>query len=146
MDVCFPSGLRSCVCRRRFAWTTADYAYESRPSVIFHESFGFWPTPDVKITNSYRRDSLKFDDSSLEFFADQATIDRILANRFHPIEWKDIADSYSSQPFWWPRVAGPEFKFYGTNVRSADFHDYFLPQQVLIYDAHDKKVYERNRQ
>jgi len=121
-------------------------AYSSRPAVIFHESFGFWPTPDVKIVNSFRRDWAKFDDSYLEFHADQATIDRILANGFEPITYKDVPPAHSATPSWWTPSLGPDAEIYATCADDPDLHgdfSYFVKHQLLIYEPSSKKVFQR---
>ncbi len=129
-----------------FALLSFGWWYSSLPSVIFHDSFGFWPTPDVKIVNSFHRDSVKFDDSYLELYAKQPTIDRILANGFEPIVAKDIPPEHAEVPSWWTPNLGPGSKIFSTAAHDPKLHgefSYFIEHQLLVYDPVSKRVYQR---
>jgi hypothetical protein len=120
--------------------------YVTRPSVIFRNSVGFSPTPDVKILHSLRHMPTDWDDTYLVFYADQSTIDRILQDGFTLISAKDIVE-YSNTPAWWVPRTGDDAKIYATNVsdRPQPFFAYWDSHRLLIYEPNTKKVYFRYR-
>ena len=101
--------------------------------------------PNVKILNSFRRDSAKWDEWYLEFSADQSTIDRILANGFEPIAAKEMPEILGQVPSWWTPNLGPDAKIYATGVHDPDFRKLYFEHRLLIYEPQGKKVYYRYR-
>ena len=63
---------------------------DSQPAAIFQSSFGFAPTPDVKIINTFRSGPMKWTDAFIEFEADEAIIQRILGQGYKPLRENEI--------------------------------------------------------
>jgi hypothetical protein len=126
-----------------FCWMEVASYHATLPTVIFRTSFGFDPTPDVKILNSFRDLANKWDEVYMEFYADEPTIDRILQNGFARISFEDIIER-STAPTWWLPNTGPGVRIYATRTDDPDFHGEFrfsFSHQLLIYDPANKKVY-----
>jgi hypothetical protein len=128
-------------------WQVMTY-YESRPEVIFADSFGFSPTPDVQIIDSSRDHGAKWDKAYLEFKADRSTIDRIVQNRFTPIPAKDYFETFGTPSWWMPDIDKPGTLIYVTNLE--DLKDVrrdrrFCDHELLIYDCEYKIAYSRYR-
>jgi hypothetical protein len=124
-------------------WMAAASYYATRPAVIFRTSFGFSPTPDVKILNSFRDLANKWDEVYLEFYADEPTIRRIVQKGFAPISAKDIIQRYTA-PAWWTPSTGPGVEIYATRSDDPEFRGefrYFFQHQLLIYDPASKRVH-----
>jgi hypothetical protein len=127
--------------------------YRSLPSVVFRDSLGFDPPPDVTFVDSLRHMPIDWDDSYLVFYASDVTIEGILQNGFAPIRPSDI-DEYGTDPQWWKPPKGPSVRIYATNTddpvfRNQDFR-FFLSHRLLTYDSglgdpHRRKVYLRYR-
>ena len=127
--------------------------YQSLPGVVFRHSLGFDPPPDITFVNSLRHMPIDWDDSYLEFYASDSTINRIIQNGFAPIEPADIIE-YSMTPEWWKPPPGPSIRIYATNTDDPQFRDekfrFFLSHRLLIYDPGSgdpgkRKVYFRYR-
>jgi hypothetical protein len=121
--------------------------YAALPNVIFRGSLGFEPTPDVTIVNSYRDMPTDWDDTYLEFYADQSTIDRILKKGYTPISTSDIVE-YQHAPEWWTPSTGPGARIYATHTDDPGFRSdfrYFVSHELLMYDPVSKKAYYRYR-
>ena len=127
--------------------------YHSLPSVVFRDSVGFDPPPDITIQNSLRHMPTKWDDSFLEFSASDATIHRILPNGFTSIQTADIIE-YGNTPGWWQPPAGSGVRIYATNTNDPHFRDehfrYFVSHRLMVYDPgsgnpSNRKVYFRYR-
>ena len=127
--------------------------YQSLPGVVFRDSVGFDPTPDITIGNSLRHMPVDWDDSYLEFYASDSTINRILQNGFASILPTDIVE-YSTEPGWWSPPAGPNIRIYATNTDDPHFRDkdfgFSGSHRLLIYDPGSgdpskRKVYFRYR-
>jgi hypothetical protein len=129
-------------------FVAADY-YRSLPNVIFRSSFGFSPTADIQIINSTRHWQGDFDDTYLEFCANESTINKIISDRFIVVSAGDIIE-YSSAPKWWKPRTGSGVRIYATIARGATYFDEnyrdFVKHQLLIYDPVGKKAFYRQRQ
>jgi len=127
--------------------------YHTLPSVVFQDSVGFAPPADVTIENSLRHKPTDWDDSFLEFYASDSTIERILRNGFVSIPPADIIE-YSDAPAWWAPPQGEHVRTYATNTYDPKFHDedlrFFVSHRLLIYDPgsgqpEKRRVYFRYR-
>ena len=126
--------------------------YQSLPSVVFRDVAGFPPPPDVTFVKSLWHVPTKWDDSYLECYASDATIDEILSRGFVPISPRDVIN-YGGTPDWWLPPAGPSVRIYATNTDDPDFRgnfSYFVSHKLLIYDPGSgnpgrRKVYLRYR-
>jgi hypothetical protein len=122
--------------------------YRSRPNVIFADSFGFSPTPDVQILNSSRNSPTKWDVVYLEFDADPATVNRILQKGFARIQAKDIIERYDAPPWWTPNTIKAGVLIYATGTAEREYrgeYRYFFNHDLLIYDPQTKHAYFRFR-
>jgi hypothetical protein len=128
-----------------FCWIEAVSFHATRPTVVFRESFGFDPTPDVRILHSFREPANKWDTAYLEFYADESTIDRILQNGLAPISTRGII-RYGSQPEWWTPYPGPGVRVYTSHPEDPELpgesHG-FTPRDLLVYDPASRKAYYR---
>jgi hypothetical protein len=118
-------------------WEAITY-YRSRPGVIFADSFGFAPTPDVQINNSFRNAPTKWDEVYLEFNADRSTIDRIVQKRFAPIPPKDVFKILGTPSWWTPNIEKPGILIYVTDLqdlKDARRDPQFCDHDLLIYDT-----------
>lgn len=111
--------------------------YHSLPGVVFPDSVGFTPTPDVVIVNSLRHDPIDSDDSYLEFYASDSTIDRILQDGFAQIPPADFVEierniERNLAPAWWSPPTGPNVRVYASS-QDKDRRSGFS-QRLLIYD------------
>jgi hypothetical protein len=133
------------------SWAIAFY--QSLPGVVFPDSVGFTPTPDVVIINSLRHEPIDWDDSYLEFYASDSTVDRILKTGFvqfpaaECVKFKRDIESYMA-PSWWNPPAGPNIRI------CARFQDkdlrFHYSYRLLIYDpsagdAAKRHIYFRHR-
>ena len=127
--------------------------YQSLPSVVFRDSAGFDPTPDVTIVHSLRHMPADWDDSYLVFYASDSTIDKILDDGFARIKPKDIID-YGEPAVWWTPPTSLSVRIYATNTDDPDFRSelfrFFVRHRLLIYDPGSgapgkRKVYFRYR-
>jgi hypothetical protein len=135
-----------------FFWAISFY--HSRPTVVFRESLGFVPPPDVTIINSLRHEPIDWNDTYLEFYADDSTINRILQDGFVAIHASDIIDDTYYPPHWWTPPTGPSIRIYATNTYDPHFRDktwrWSVRHKLLIYDrdsgdTEKRKVYIRYR-
>jgi hypothetical protein len=121
--------------------------YQALPAVIFRSSFGFSPTPDVKILHSCRAQPAHIESTYLEFYADESTIERVLKNGFAPISAQDIIECFNI-PDWWTPNTGRGARIYATGTTDPEYRGdfrYFFSHQLLIYDPTSKKAYYRDR-
>jgi hypothetical protein len=128
-----------------FCWIEAVSFYATLPSVVFRDSFGFDPTPDVRILHSSRDLANKWDGAYLEFYADESTIDRILQNGLAPIPIspRGIIEHGGPKPAWWAPTTGPGVKAYTTYPDDPELQGEFggfSPHDLLIYDPESKKA------
>lgn len=124
-----------------------ESCYESLPTVVFRRSFGFAPTPDIKILHSCRILNNKWDEAYLEFYADESTINRVLQNGYAAISADDIIERYSA-PTWWKPSTTPGVRIYATHTDDPEYHGehrYFFNHELLIYEPATKKAYARYR-
>ena len=120
--------------------------FTTLPAVLFQESFGFAPTPDIKILNSHQGMPTDWLETYLEFHADQVSVDRILRNGFAPISEEDIIEQ-GMAPSWWTPPTGSGIEIYATGTDDPGFHGDFhfaFSHQLLIYDPQTKTVYYRH--
>jgi len=115
----------------------AASVYRSLPGVVFQDSVGFAPPPDVTVLNSLRHMPTDWDDSYLELDASDKTIRRILEGGFSPIPPEEFIKD-GTAPGWWKPPAGPSARVYATSNR------------LLIYDPgsgnpEKRRVYIRYR-
>lgn len=134
------------------SWATSFY--HSWPTVVFRESLGFDPPPDVTIVSSLRHEPIDWDDTYLVFDATDSTINRILQDGFVPIQASDIIEHTYQIPYWWAPPTGPSIRIYATNTDDPHFHDktfrWAVRHKVLIYDPNSgdpakRRVYFRYR-
>jgi hypothetical protein len=119
-------------------------------SYVFERSFGFAPTPDVRITNSSWRTEDRTRSQYLEFYADQATIDRIVKRS--SLQRSDRGETVlgrpNRDPSWWDCWGGPTsrvvYSFSGFNsMRPNVDREFGSEDEVLIYDAPSRHAYYR---
>jgi hypothetical protein len=107
------------------------------PGEVFRDSVGFDPTPGITIVRSLRHMPTDWDDSYLEFYASDSTINRILQNGFTSISRAEIVE-YATTPGWWRPPTGPGIRIYATNNDDPKFRDmnfrYFVSHRLLVYD------------
>ena len=133
--------------------TSGIWFYRSLPSVVFHDSFGFDPTSDITFVNSLRHMPTDWDDSYLEFYTSDSTIERIVQDGFTTVS-PDIPITESTAPKWWVPPTGPDIRIYVTNPDNRKFEDesfgLFGAEKLLIYDpnqgdSNKRHVYFRYR-
>lgn len=112
--------------------------YQSLPSVVFRDSVGFDPTSDITIVYSLRHEPIDWDDSYLEFYASDSTINQILQNGFVPIRPTEIIEDTYCMPYWWNPPTGQRIRIYATNTDDPEFQNkdfrWSVSHKLLIYD------------
>jgi hypothetical protein len=122
--------------------------YRSLPSVVFRDSLGFAPPPDITFVNSLRHMPTDWDDSYLEFRADEHAINKVRRSGFVPISSSDIIE-YGDEPEWWKPPTGPRIRIWATNTNDPSFRDkdfrFFVSHKLLIYDPINERAFFRHR-
>jgi hypothetical protein len=120
---------------------------KSLPNKVYKDSFGFGPTPDVRIVNSSWDGSCDSDCRYLKFYADQSTIDMITSQELTRRRdlWRDTwLDFRPDDPSWWRPCFEPNYHVY---TYDDDFgrhkRGHSLEQEVLIYYPSSKEAYYR---
>lgn len=119
-------------------------------SYVFEHSFGFAPTQDVQIAYStWRTDDLARG-QYLKFYADQRTIDRIVAAKsLQRGERVDVLMRRNEDPSWWECCwSMPEhsnvYGYCGNNcMRPNGDQEYHTEDEALIYDPKSRQAYYR---
>lgn len=128
--------------------------YQSLPGVVFRGSVGFDPTTDITIVNSLRHMPIDWDDTYLEFYANDSSINRIIQSEFVAIPSADIIEDTYDPPKWWTPPTGSDIQIFATNADNPQFRDknfrWSVSHKLLIYapssgDPSTKLVYFRYR-
>jgi hypothetical protein len=122
--------------------------YASRPYHVYHSSFGIEPTPDVEIVNSSWHDLLSGCTRHIKFYADQATIDGIVAQGMKRDENAPLYPR--DDPRWWrPRIAPGKQAYVGDTCESGSRQlrhkepEFGSEREILIYDPSTREAYYR---
>ena len=127
-----------------FAANFAARAWASRPYHVYRCSFDLEPTADVVITNSLWVESDGSCLRYLQFYANQSTIDRIIAaGRVRP-DRSAVFFGKADDPGWWKPSRGPKTKVYTYAMYFRTERSESGSQvEILIYNPSTREAYYR---
>ncbi len=122
----------------------AARAWASRPYHVYRCSFDLEPTADVNITNSLWVESGGSCSRYLRFYANQPTIDRIIAaGRVRP-DRSTLSFGKANDPGWWKPSRGPKTKVYTYEMYFRTERDESGSQdEILVYNPSTREAYYR---